>query len=285
MACFLDVHIMSFEPRLMVPDDVAAVLHDAVRLLLGLSVGADAIIAFGSVSQPGLWQNGSSDLDLAVFIDRSLEDCLEYVAHELASETVEAGLLTEEAPHFICDVQNRKIKSMFNYRGQHLDVTWATGLVNVGVSPREVCTDNFELFVGNMCRFGIPLLGASPSINGMQELFPYYSESLRSTRLQAVLAAFDAEHALINRLQTTDPCRQIAQLHRLQELFAQALFMARRTYPYSYSKHLHFQFTRYLAMSREDADSLLPWGRGEVWTPLLIAQQWQSTLDRVRRAG
>lgn len=135
----------------------------------------------------------------------------------------------------------QKLKTVGKYSVVHLDVV--DGIFEPTEQDEAAGPDGFELGVGNLLAYGVPIWQKSDYLAQLQQTWlPYYNESLRTQRLAAVrffcLNNLGHIPLMVNRglyFQAFD------RLYNAHQEFLQALFISRRTYPITYNKWIHEQ--------------------------------------------
>jgi hypothetical protein len=110
--------------------------------------------------------------------------------------------------------------------------------------------DEFELEIGNLLAYSFPLWQGSDRLDRLRnEWFPYYSEGLRSERLEMV------RKFCLNNLNHIEPFARrglyfqcFNRFYDAYREFLQALFIARRVYPIAYDKWIREQIVDILGM-------------------------------------
>ncbi|MFC1717489.1 hypothetical protein ACFL6S_27760 [Candidatus Poribacteria bacterium] len=103
--------------------------------------------------------------------------------------------------------------------------------------------DNFELEIGNIVTYSVPLLEKTDYFQKLRERWlPYYSDELRRERLA------QARKYCLNNLDHIPPYverelyfQSFQRLYHASQEFLQALFISRRTYPIAYDKWIREQ--------------------------------------------
>jgi predicted nucleotidyltransferase len=132
-----------------------------------------------------------------------------------------------------------------------VDLEWTDGMV--AENPEEHTwtsgPDSFELAIGNLFVYSVPLYGEAHWSSLRNSWIPYYDEPLRKKRLERALLF------MRNNLDHIPPylgrglffqCHK--RLTHAFEEFVQSLFLSRRTYPISYDKHIREQIVDILKL-------------------------------------
>jgi hypothetical protein len=130
----------------------------------------------------------------------------------------------------------------------HLDVE--EPVITLPDHPEDEYPDWFELVIGNWCVWGVALWDR----DGFHERFragwlPYYDEDLGRKRLSEVRRQCEEYLAFIPSYVERELYFQaFSRLWRAFQLFLQALFLSRRTYPIAYDKWIHEQVVDILGL-------------------------------------
>jgi hypothetical protein len=130
----------------------------------------------------------------------------------------------------------------------HLDIE--DGTFAVPTHPEDEYPDFFEVAIGNMLVYSVPLWEREDRFTQMREQWlPYYDEDLRLRRLAEV--RWNCQH----HLEHIPPYvgrklyfQSYARLWGAFQMFLQALFISRRTYPIAYDKWIHEQVVDILGL-------------------------------------
>jgi hypothetical protein len=110
--------------------------------------------------------------------------------------------------------------------------------------------DTFEVEIGNRVAYAAPVDQDGPSLQALQARWlPYYDADLRVRRLTMVREACAYDLERVPFLLSRGLCfSAVDYLYKAFQEFLQALFIARRTYPLSYTKWIHEQVAVRLAL-------------------------------------
>jgi len=110
--------------------------------------------------------------------------------------------------------------------------------------------DGFELGVGNLLAYGVPLWEGSDYLAQLKgQWLPYYSEDLRQKRLERVRwFCLNNLHHIPLYIERGLYFQSFDRLYNAYQEFLQALFIARRTYPIAYNKWIHEQVAEILGL-------------------------------------
>lgn len=177
-----------------------------------------------------------SCLDLAVLVQ---PDLLQQCQTELELDWEE--FLTSNK-----DVDN--LKKIGKYSVVHLNFT--DGVFSPEERDEAAGPDGFELGIGNLLIYGVPLLQSSHYLEQLKDQWlPFYNEKMRYERLQAV------KFYCLNNLHHIPPYLErglyfqcLDRLYNAYREFLQALFISRRTYPIAYNKWIREQIVDILGL-------------------------------------
>lgn len=130
----------------------------------------------------------------------------------------------------------------------HLDIE--DGTFAISDHPEDEYPDYFEVGIGNMFVYSVPLWERGDRFRRLSETWlPYYGEELRQQRLAEV--RWNCQHYLEHIPLYVERGLYFQSLGRLWsafQMFLQALFISRRTYPIAYDKWIHEQVVGILGL-------------------------------------
>jgi hypothetical protein len=140
------------------------------------------------------------------------------------------------------------LKRAGKYSEVHLDIV--DGVFTPYEQDEAAGPDWFEVSVGNMLAYGVPLWQSSDYMARLQQLWmPYYPEELRRQRLHKVRwFCLNNLHHIPLYLERGLYFQSFDRLYNAYEEFLQALFISRRTYPIAYNKWIHEQVVDILGL-------------------------------------
>ncbi len=176
-----------------------------------------------------------SDLDMAVLVKESVTSS---EAQSLEQEWVRHASTSRLLIRFRGDDERPVHLDVFD--GRFVAAPW-----DDGGGP-----DAFEVEVGNRVAYAVPLGTPGAHFTSLQsQWLPYYPDSLRLERLAMAREACAHDLARIPPLvRRGQSFSALAYLNKAFQEFLQALFIARRRYPLSYSKWIREQVTETLAL-------------------------------------
>jgi hypothetical protein len=213
-------------------------LHQQVARLAGDFFEADALV--DTVLVVNSCARGravpESDVDLAVLVTPVA------TAHDV--QRLEGAWRTSVAAHPLVV----KFRETGRFAQLHVDLFDGRFLPDVwddGGGP-----DVFELEIGNRLAHSTPLSGPGDHFLHLRsQWLPYYNDPLRQSRLTMVRAACADDLERISMFLRRDlHFPAFDYLYKAFREFLQALFIARRTYPLSYSKWIREQVADWLAL-------------------------------------
>jgi hypothetical protein len=147
----------------------------------------------------------------------------------------------------------------------HLDIE--DGRFDPVPHPADEYPDAFEIVIGNSLVYSVPLWERGDCLSDLRRRWlPYYDEALRYERLAAVrwccLHSLDHIPLYVERGLYF---QSFARLWSAFQMFLQALFITRRTYPIAYDKWIHEQVVEILGLPElyQQLPSLFEIGRLE----------------------
>ena len=177
-----------------------------------------------------------SDLDMAILIDPDLEDG--------ARRQLEADWLAHYAQQPVFE----QLRQLGRFSGVHLDLItgrWVPEIWDEGGGP-----DSFEIEIGNQVAYAVPLWQRDGAFDELcARWLPYYPEDLRLQRLEMVRGACRLNVARLEFYVERQLYFQAFDrlYHGFQELL-QAVFIARRVYPLTYTKWIREQIVNWLGL-------------------------------------
>jgi predicted nucleotidyltransferase len=135
-------------------------------------------------------------------------------------------------------------------RYSHVDLEFHDGRFDAGQHGWTTGPDEFELGIGNLLVYSVPLWQGDDTLAHLQAAWlPYYAESLRQERLAMVRAYclnnLDHIPLYVDRGLYFQAFRR---LHNAFGEFLQALFISRRIYPIAYDKWVREQVEAILGL-------------------------------------
>jgi len=178
------------------------------------------------------------------------DSCLDLVVYLIPEALAHYGQRLKDQWLAFCRTDQRfaRLRQVGRFAEVHLDI------VDGRYAPRERTfadgADGFELEVGNHLAYSVILWERSDYARRLRGLWlPYYGEPLRQARLVQV------QNAFYYHLDHVAPYagRELYfaafdRLHTSFQLFLQALFIGRRTYPLSYNKWIREQIEDILGL-------------------------------------
>lgn len=116
--------------------------------------------------------------------------------------------------------------------------------------PADEYPDTFEIEVGNALAYSVPLWERGDRLERLRQTWlPYYGEALRQERLAQVCwcCAHNLDH-IPSYVARGLYFQSLARLWGAFQIFMQALFIDRRTYPIAYDKWIHEQVVNILGL-------------------------------------
>jgi predicted nucleotidyltransferase len=216
------------------PTDTHARAADAIVKRFRDAAQVQAILLVNSVARSRATPD--SDLDMAIL-----------VAPDLPLESKNA-LEQQWQAFYASDADLQRLRRVGRFTGVHLDIVdgqFAPGIWDDGGGP-----DSFELEIGNLVAYSLPIWEKGPALARLKrQWLPYYAQELRRQRFEMVRSAclYDLAHVpfYVDRelyFQAFD------RLYKSFQEFLQALFISRRTYPLAYNKWIREQVECWLGL-------------------------------------
>lgn len=227
----------SFKPAFPTPQHASAA--SALTDTFAGDPAVDAVLLFGSCARGKA--EASSCIDIAVLLRPGAAPA------ELARlEALWSGRYPSGAVY-----QQMLALAPFS----HVDLEFITGDFDPARHDHGWTTgaDEFELEVGNLLAYSVPLWEADPAEGFYRRLraewLPYYNEALRRERLAMALKYCRNNLAHIPQFAPRGLYFQsFKRLYHAFEEFLQALFISRRTYPIAYDKWVREEVVEILGL-------------------------------------
>lgn len=237
-----------------------------------------AIVLFGSGNFAEIFNSGSSDVDVNIFVDESID-----------SLSGASDLFTDIGPwsvplHHIEDQLQARVEGVLTMpSGLEMDITISTNEFRVNDSTGAVVADRLELYLGQLLVMGTVLLGSVPESESLPSAGNYFCdplhESLRARRLSVL-----AQHATDVAKGVSEVCSNGAhaadcylRFAKLIEAYLAWVNLQIGLPPISYRKHVAFQFKR---LERAGHGDLLP-----VCEPFRIDSFASQVIDIIERGA
>ncbi len=132
----------------------------------------------------------------------------------------------------------------------HVDLDFTDGCFKPQDWGWTAGPDNFELEIGNILVYSVPLLERTDRFRRLRERWlPYYSDELRRERLaQARKYCLNNLDHIPSFVERGLYFQSFQRLYHASQEFLQALFISRRTYPIAYDKWIREQIEDILGM-------------------------------------
>jgi predicted nucleotidyltransferase len=140
------------------------------------------------------------------------------------------------------------LRSAGRYADVHLDLLDGTFVPDKREEVGE--PDSFEIEIGNLIAYSVPLWQGSEYYSRLRKKWlPYYSDALRSERLEKALAYCldDLDHVSLY-VDRGLYFQAFERLHLAFKEFLQVLFISQGVYPVAYNKWIREQITDMLGM-------------------------------------
>ena len=213
------------------PTDAHARAADAIVDFFSARTETDAVLLVNSCARGKATRD--SCLDIKVLIPEGMD----------ASELDAAW-----QRHWMSDPSFRALERAGAFSDLHLDIE--DGSLDLESHPSDEYPDDFEVRIGNMLVYSVPLWQRDDRLGHLrQRWLPYYDEDLRQVRLAEV--RWCCQHYLEHippYVERGLSFQSFARLWGAFQMFLQALFISRRTYPIAYDKWIHEQVVEILGL-------------------------------------
>lgn len=121
------------------------------RLQESDNYGTESVVMFGSAVTNGLWMNGSSDIDLNVFVGDQWDGRVVELANSVALSVDKIPDITwQEHPRVVVDDLQPRVEAVVSLDEQVFDISWATRTIQINRAESKVRRDNLEVYLGQI---------------------------------------------------------------------------------------------------------------------------------------
>lgn len=122
----------------------------------------------------------------------------------------------------------------------------------------NVVHDSVDIVIGAMYQRAVILCGKIPFENLVEkEFIPFYSDKLRTARMQMLAARINDLLLHIREKLTVLNPDVFSYVLKVRAYFLKWLFIHNRKYPIDVNNHIEYQLKEYISMSQESIDSLM----------------------------
>jgi predicted nucleotidyltransferase len=198
---------------------------------------------------------GSDTVDSVLLVNScargkaSRDSCLDILVLVPEAEPGKAALEQAWARYHLSEPIFRALERVGRFSVVHLDISDGhEGQFQPG--PLDEDQDFFEVQIGNAVVYSVPLWERGNRLAQLRtQWLPYYDEELRQERLGRVCRlCLDHLDHISPYVERELYFQSFARLHWAFDLFLQALFIARRTYPIAYNKWIREQVAEILGL-------------------------------------
>lgn len=235
------------------------------------------IYIYGSAINIDLFDEIYSDIDVIVF----LKEFNKYDIQALVDKIKNSGLIfKEKQPQFICDSLCPRIEFCIHTNRIDFDVTISGGLIPEKKALVEnACYDGFEALMGGVYVNSYHLYGEAPDWTLFtKEFYPFYSDSLRYARLEAISERIQRYNTRVKSMWGKKNLAAYDHIYKLRKLLIKYIFIVNRTYYYTPEKNLFYQLSSISEMSEEDIKAICfmgDYGYGQ------IIERFTNIVDKV----
>ena len=214
------------------------------------------VVLFGSATYPGCFSFNTSDLDILVLTDSTLDDL------DVIVQTIEQKIDFSESykkPIVIRDQIGARIEFLLPHNDIAIDCTIMPALLQTRDSLMETAVyDSSDLLMGAIVERGVVIAGDKARLEEIGNKYePYYDDELRMRRLNVLANYLDPKISRIKALLRDDDPEVIDYFFRYRVIFLKYIFCYYRKYPVNYHKHLDYQASKILNLSKKDKGILL----------------------------
>ena len=220
---------------------------------------------YGSSTYEEGFINGVSDIDVCIFTPKmytmKYQDIVSYIMNNAKCDFM------DKKPSIVVDYIADRIEFYLNHPQIAIDVTMmAPELPNSKNMEETVAHDSVDMFLGAFYQHGIPLIGEIPKKKLIEdEFFPFYNENLRKKRLDMLIPRIEKYNKRIEILIAQKSYDILDHIYKSRVYFLKWLFIYKRKYPVNLHKHLDYQLSNILCLSKEEREKLLFMGEGNLF--------------------
>jgi hypothetical protein len=220
--------------RATYPSEEHEIAAETITQFFSASYAIDAVLLVNSCARGKATRDSCLDMNIL-----ANPDLLQSQLHKLESDWI-----TFEAT----DPTIQNLKTVGKYSVVHLD------FVDGAFTPQErdeaAGPDGFELGIGNLLAYSVPLWQSSDYLMQLKKRWlPYYEEPLRMERLSMIRNyCLNNLHHIPLYIERGLYFQSLDRLYNAYQEFLQALFIARRTYPIAYNKWIREQVEEILGL-------------------------------------
>ena len=214
------------------------------------------VVLFGSATYSGCFSFETSDLDILALTDLN-EDDLDAIA-----ETIAKKVDFDESykrPTMIRDQIGARVEFLLPYGNIPIDCTVMSSLLPDRKSLMDTAVyDSSDVLMGAIVERGIVIVGDKTKLETIGSQYePYYDDELRAKRLSVLANYLQPKVARIKELLKNNDSEVIDYFFRYRVIFLKYIFCYYRRYPINFHKHLDYQASKILGLSKEDKSILL----------------------------
>ena len=220
----------------------------------GLAINS-AIFFGSSTIGEGYFREGISDIDVCAFSDRMNHDSYDAILDEIKKSLTRRT--SDKSPILLRDHTADRIEFFMEFPDINIDMNiMPPGLPNIEKMSETASHDSLDLLFANFYQYGIPFIGETPLKDEINEKFlPFYDDDIRKRRLAVLTTRVQKNNERVLS-DIERGCSVFDDVYRSRSYFLKWLFIFKKTYPISLTKHLDRQLEDLLGMNREEIDIL-----------------------------
>lgn len=216
----------------------------------------ECVTVFGSSTFDGFYSERHSDVDIVAYSSVfSRENAEIWIA------VIEAagGDFKDKRPIFLEDCISPRIEYFYMLNGITFDINiFPYRLNGYDTMETNVVHDSVDIVIGAMYQRAVVLFGRIPFEDLVErEFMPFYSETLRMSRMQILEARINDLLLRIREKVTLQNPDVFTYVLKLRAYFLKWLFINNRKYPIDVNNHIEYQLKEYIGLPQGMIDALM----------------------------
>lgn len=236
----------------MVIEEYKNEIGETIRMLKTLrNLAISSINIYGSATCEKIFSKGYSDIDMIIMSDKFDKLNLKLIVDEISKINAD---FKEKKPMIVDDFLCKRIEFYLKYKKIAIDVTISPGLIPTYQSlEKNAWYDNFEAIAGGVYENSKNIYGKIPDYDKFKnEFFPFYNDDLREKRLDILANRILSTNELIKKYIEEKDLNITDCIYKIRKHFIQFMFIYYRKYFLSPEKHIYYQLTNILDLSKEE---------------------------------
>ena len=217
-------------------------------------INIQSAIIYGSFINNDLFVEGVSDIDIIAYVNE-----LDFILAEKYIKIIKDSnkFFVDKPPVYFNDAVAERLEFYLKYNDISFDITiLSTEFPKYDFRYDTVCYDSLEILIGALCKYNIVLFGNPPHID-KKEFFPFYSNKLRSKRLNILKDRLFRYTQRIKMYIDNNDGDLFDFIYRTRTYFLKYLFIYYGKYPFSLTKHLYWQLKYILHLDENEISIIL----------------------------